>query len=101
MPLQRRIPKRGFNNKEFRKEFQIVNIGDISGLEVNEITPLVLMEKGIIKDPSKLIKVLSKGEITRSCKVIADSFSKPAEEKIKKSGGEIIIRKSSERKKAS
>jgi large subunit ribosomal protein L15 len=92
MPLQRRIPKRGFNNRNFRKEYQIVNLGSIGALELSEVTPQVLKERGLIGDSGKLIKVLSKGEISKSCKVTADSFSKSAEEKIKKSGGETIVR---------
>jgi large subunit ribosomal protein L15 len=91
MPLQRRVPKRGFNNK-FRTEFQIVNIGQIAKIGLDEITPQVLVEKGVIKNLSREIKILGNGDLTRSVKVHADAFSASAMEKITKAGGSAIIR---------
>lgn len=101
MPLQRRIPKRGFSNKDFRNDFQVVNLGDLGKIDANDITPAVLKAKGLIKNANALVKVLSKGELSKSMKITADQFSKTAEEKIKKAGGETVIRKYSERTKSS
>ncbi len=97
MPLQRRIPKRGFNNKDYRKEYLVLNLGVINSLDSSEITPLILKDKGIIPNTSVLIKVLAKGDITKSVKIVADAFSKSAVEKIKKAGGDATVRKYSER----
>jgi len=92
MPLQRRIPKRGFNNV-FKKFYQIVNIEQIDKLDASEINPELLFKKGLIEDTSKLIKILGNGEFKKSVKVIADSFSSSASEKIRNAGGEVVIRK--------
>jgi large subunit ribosomal protein L15 len=92
MPLQRRIPKRGFNNAIFRKYYQIVNVSQINKIDTNEINPEILFKNGLIKDITKLIKILGNGEIQKSMKVIADSFSASASEKIKKAGGEAVLR---------
>lgn len=92
MPLQRRIPKRGFNNV-FKKFYQIVNIEQIDKLDASEINPELLFKKGLIEDTSKLIKILGNGEFKKSVKVIADSFSSSASEKIRNAGGEAVIRK--------
>ena len=92
MPLQRRVPKRGFNNV-FKKEYQIVNISVFEKLEITEITPEVLEKKGYISDRNKLVKILAKGDCTRAIKITADYFSATAVEKLKKAGGEVILRK--------
>jgi large subunit ribosomal protein L15 len=91
MPLQRRIPKRGFNNI-FKKFYQIVNVEQIDKLDAAEINPELLFKKGLIEDSSMLVKILGNGEFKKSVKVIADSFSASAFEKIKNAGGEAIIR---------
>lgn len=92
MPLQRRVPKRGFNNV-FKKEYQIVNICAFEKIELAEITPEVLEQRGLINDRNKLIKILAKGECTKAVKITADSISASAAEKVKKAGGEVILRK--------
>jgi large subunit ribosomal protein L15 len=93
MPLQRRVPKRGFNNI-FKKYYQIVNVEQLNKLEPNEINPEILFKSGLIKDSSKLIKILGNGDFNKSVKITADSFSASAMDKIKSAGGEAIIRKS-------
>ncbi|MCL1833852.1 MAG: 50S ribosomal protein L15 [Leptospirales bacterium] len=93
MPLQRRVPKRGFNNI-FKKYYQIVNVEQLNKLEPNEINPEILFKSGLIKDSSKLIKILGNGDFNKSVKITADSFSAGAMDKIKNAGGEAIIRKS-------
>lgn len=58
MPLQRRVPKRGFSNFPFKKEYAVVNLGDLNKIidEVDVITPEILLQKGIIKKTKRWIK---------------------------------------------
>jgi large subunit ribosomal protein L15 len=92
MPLVRRIPKRGFNNK-FALDVAIVNVGDLqrifdSGEEVN---PQSLKEKSVAKQRFDVLKVLGDGKLTKKLKVSAHRFSKTAREQIEKAGGEVIV----------
>ena len=90
MPLLRRLPKRGFSNYGFRKEFQIVNLSTLELLNVNKIDATILAENGVVKSAYQPIKILGDGEITKSIEVSANSFSKTAIEKIEKAGGKVI-----------
>jgi large subunit ribosomal protein L15 len=91
MPLQRRIPKRGFNNI-FKKEFQLVNVSQLEKLNAAEVNPAILCKAGLIDKADKPVKILGKGDIKVSVKITADAFSTGAMEKIKKAGGEAILR---------
>lgn len=87
MPLQRRLPKRGFRNI-FKTEYTIVHLKDLNKLEANqEVTPEVLKQKGIIKKSTSLIKVLSDGNIENPLILKAHKFSQEAKKKIEASGG--------------
>ena len=90
MPLLRRLPKRGFSNYRFRKEFQIVNLSTLELLDTNKIDPNILFEYGVVKSAYQPIKILGNGDISKSIEVSATSFSKAAIEKIKKAGGKVI-----------
>jgi large subunit ribosomal protein L15 len=91
MPLQRRIPKRGFTNI-FRKEFAILNLSQLERLTgVDEVDPELLQSRGIIKRLGAGLKILANGEIQRPLRVKAHKFSKKAIEKIRAAGGEIEI----------
>lgn len=91
MPLQRRIPKRGFKNI-FKIEFAIVNLDVINKIEnIDVITPEVLIERGIVKNPKDGIKILGKGEIKRAITVKADAFSSSASDKITAAGGKVEV----------
>ena len=90
MPLQRRLPKRGFTNI-FQKQFNIVNVAAINGLSESQITPDVLKSVGIVKNTKKMIKILGKGEVTRPVTVKAHAFSASAREKIIKAKGSVEI----------
>lgn len=87
MPLYRRIPKRGFKN---RNTPEIVGI-NVSRLEVFDngatVTIEALMEQGIIKNPKDGVKILGNGELTKKLTVQANAFSAAAKEKIEASGG--------------
>lgn len=90
MPLQRRVPKRGFNNV-FKKDFYIVNISDLEAFGAAEVTPSLLAGKGLIGKSCKSVKILGNGDLTKAIKVSADAFSQSAVEKIKNAGGEAIV----------
>ncbi len=98
MPLHRRIPKRGFTNI-FRKEFAIVNVGDLASLE-GEITPEVLKREGFIRRIRDGVKVLGSGDLKKAIVVKAHRFSRSAMDKISRAGGraEILDPRSGERK---
>ena len=91
MPLHRRVPKRGFNNKMFAKEYQIVNLKRIEGLEETVITPELLKEKGIIKKLHVPVKILADGEITKPYEIHAHKFSGAALKKIEAAGGKAVV----------
>jgi len=91
MPLIRRIPKRGFNNKRFARSFQIVNLSDLEGLEVSNLDPKVLKDNGLIRYSNKPVKVLGDGQLKKKIKISAHAFSKVAKEKIESNGGEIKV----------
>ncbi len=90
MPLHRRLPKRGFTNI-FKKQYGIVNLAALDRLSASEVTPEVLIEKGLVKDIKDGIKVLGDGEIKKPLIVKAHAFSSSAKEKIIKAGGKIEI----------
>jgi len=94
MPLHRRMPKRGFTSL-FRVEYAVVNLENLAGLNLTEITPAVLNQAGLVRSKRALIKVLGDGEVTTALRVQAHKFSKSAQEKITKAGGsvEVIERK--------
>ena len=90
MPLARRIPKHGFANP-FRVIYSVVNVKSLAKLDVNEITPQVLVEAGVIKRKTLPIKILGSGEISKPMIVQAHKFSKSAEEKIRAAGGRTEV----------
>lgn len=92
MPMQRRLPKRGFKNYPFKLEFAIVNLRDIAKIETSdEITPDILVEKGLIKKVLDGVKVLGNGEVSRSVTVKAHAFSESAKKKIAAAGGKAEV----------
>ena len=91
MPLQRRVPKRGFSNSLFKKEFQIISISKILKLGLNKIDLAIMIEKKLIKNANKPVKVLANGKIDKSIVVFANAFSESAIKKIEKSGGKAHI----------
>jgi len=96
MPLQRRVPKRGFTNI-FRKEFQVVNLSALSkALEKSEasenvISPQKLREMGLISKADRSVKILGDGEMKGTALVQANAFSQKAKEKIEAAGGKVEV----------
>ncbi len=91
MPLVRRVPKRGFNNK-FALTVVAINVGQLDGAYAagEEVNPETLKEKSILKSCYDVLKILGDGELTTKLKVSAHRFSKSAREKIEQAGGEIV-----------
>jgi large subunit ribosomal protein L15 len=92
MPLQRRLPKRGFSNSMFAKKYQIVNIGALNDFEDNStVTPEDLMKKGLIENVDTAVKVLGDGDLDKKITVKASKFSKSAMTKIEAAGGKAEV----------
>ena len=90
MPLQRRLPKRGFHNI-FRKHFAIINLKQIAKLGAAAVTPELLLERGVIRNLHDGLKVLGEGELTAAVSVAAHRFSQSAREKILKAGRQVEV----------
>lgn len=91
MPLQRRLPKRGFTNN-FSSEFAVVNLSVLNSLkDIDTITPEILLERKIIKHLKCGLKVLGTGNIERAVTVKASAFSVTAAEKIAAAGGKAEV----------
>ncbi len=92
LPMIRRIPKRGFNNK-FAQKVQSINVGDLAAVFAagDEVTPAILKERGIIKKIFDEIKILGDGELDKALKISAHRFSTSAAEKIVATGGSATI----------
>jgi large subunit ribosomal protein L15 len=87
MPLQRRLPKRGFTNI-FKIEYQVVNVKDLGEFEANTVvTPVILQQAGKIKSLKRPVKILGEGDLSVALKVQADKFSQVARQKIVAAGG--------------
>ena len=87
MPLYRRIPKRGFTNRN-RKEFVAINISTLERFDNGaEVTIDTLIESGIVKNTKDGVKILGNGEFTKKLTVKANAFSASAKEKIEALGG--------------
>ena len=91
MPIHRRLPKRGFKNP-FRKEYSVVNVGDLSQFEPNEqLDPDILKEAGLVWKMLDGVKLLGSGEISHPLVVRIHKISQSAREKIEGAGGRVEI----------
>ena len=91
MPLYRRIPKRGFTNRN-RKEFVAINISTLERFDNGaEVTVDTLIESGIVKNPRDGVKILGNGELTKKLEVKVSAFSASAAEKIQALGGKAEV----------
>jgi len=93
MPLTRRLPRRGFNNTIFDKEYSIVNVGQLNSLkEGTVVTAELLKEKNIIKNIAPYgLKVLGNGNLEKALTIKANKFSETAIQKINKVGGKAEV----------
>ena len=91
MPLQRRIPKRGFKNP-FREEFEVVNLRDLERVKEDEITPEVLSAHRLVDlGAGRRVKILGTGEVGRKVTIRAHKVSASARAKIEAAGGSVEL----------
>lgn len=91
-PMQRRLPKRGFKNSPFKKEYAIINLKDIVKLsDAGMITPEVLLDRKVIKNIKDGVKILGEGTIDKPLNVKAHAFSSSALSKINAAGGKAEV----------
>ncbi|MBQ3574782.1 MAG: 50S ribosomal protein L15 [Clostridia bacterium] len=91
IPLMRRIPKRGFTNK-FRTEYVAINVDRLEIFEDGQVvTPVELIEMGVIKKIEDGVKIMGNGELTKKLTVKANKFTASAKEKIEAAGGKAEV----------
>lgn len=91
MPLQRRLPKRGFHNP-FHKVYQVVNLKDLSRFPAGaDVTVQSLFEAGLINKKTVGVKLLAEGGVDRPLKIEVNACGKKAKELVEKAGGEVRI----------
>lgn len=91
MPLQRRLPKRGFHNP-FRVDVAVVNLEQLEGFASgSEINPEILAQRGLVRGKTRRIKILGDGTLTKSLTVKAHGFSSAARQKIESAGGKTEL----------
>jgi large subunit ribosomal protein L15 len=92
MPLFRRLPKRGFSNRQFAVRCEIVNVYQLERFEDGATVGMEqLSDAGLIDSAKSRVKILGKGELTKKLDVTAHKFSKSAEQKITASGGMVNV----------
>ncbi|MEM9658885.1 MAG: 50S ribosomal protein L15, partial [Planctomycetota bacterium] len=95
MPLFRRLPKRGFNNKNFRRAFTIINVGELSEHfgEGETIDLAAVLGKGLVSKEkhTELFKILGNGDVSKKLSVKVDASTKSAREKIEAAGGSVEL----------
>jgi large subunit ribosomal protein L15 len=93
MPLIRRLPKRGFNNAAFHKNYAVVNLSDLASFkEGTVINEQLLREKKMVRGNGEGLKILGDGELKHALTIEADKISASAREKIEKAGGSVTLR---------
>ena len=90
MPLQRRLPKRGFHNI-FRVQMAVVNLNQLESLAGGEITPENLAQHGLIGSKNRRVKILGEGSLSKALTVRAHGFSATAKQKIEAAGGKAEL----------
>ncbi len=91
MPLYRRLPKRGFNNK-FRKDWIVLNVRDLNQFDDGtEVSPQLLIESGLVKHSRDGLRILGEGEVEKKLTVRAHHFSASAKAKIEAAGGSVEV----------
>jgi len=90
MPLNRRVPKRGFTNI-FKKEYHEINLDRLERISKNKIQLKDLIDAGFLKNESQTVKILGRGELKSAKEIHAHKFTRSAQEKIQKAGGKAII----------
>jgi len=91
MPIYRRVPKRGFTNARFRKEYTVINVETLNSLENGATVDLAaVLEHGLASMNTALLKILGNGDLTKKLTVRAQKFSSTARAKIEAAGGTVV-----------
>jgi large subunit ribosomal protein L15 len=92
MPLARRVPKRGFNNIQYEKSYQTVNLRDLAVFKDGDTVDYgALLEKRLVNRKTRFVKLLGKGEVQKKLHVKVHRASKSAVELIEKAGGTVEL----------
>jgi large subunit ribosomal protein L15 len=91
MPLYRKLPRRGFNNYNFRTSYQLVNLAELNKIEGDVVDRSVLIEAGLIRDNKQGIKILGDGKVEKAFTFEVDKVSASARAKIEEAGGKVVI----------
>jgi large subunit ribosomal protein L15 len=89
MPLYRKLPRRGFNNFNFKTSFQLVNVKQLDQLDGDIVNRATLLDAGLIRDNGQAIKLLGDGELKRALTIELDQVSASAKAKVEAAGGQI------------
>lgn len=90
MPLIRRLPKFGFTNAKFKKHFEIVTTGQLNNLD-GDVNLVILQAAGLVKSGNVKVKILTKGELTKTLNVQVSKISESAKAAIEKAGGTVEV----------
>ncbi len=90
MPLYRKLPRRGFNNFNFKTHYQLVNLRQLEKLGGDTVSREILVDAGLIRDNDEAVKLLGDGEVSKAYTVTVDKVSKSAKSKIEAAGGSIV-----------
>lgn len=91
-PLYRRLPKRGFTNP-FRVEYNVINVSLLEKFDAGtKVTPELLKEKGLLRNPANPVKVLGNGELKKKLVVVVQKVSASAKVAIEKAGGSVEVK---------
>ena len=96
MPLYRKLPRRGFNNFNFKKTFQLINVDQLDRLNGDIVDRASLVAAGLIRDNDEPVKLLGDGDVNKAFTVNVDKVSASAREKIEKAGGSFAEEKPSD-----
>jgi large subunit ribosomal protein L15 len=93
MPIFRRMPKRGFNNFNFRTEYDVVNVAELEEVFDNgaQVTAATLSDARLIRNPDAMVKILGDGELTKKLSLQVHAVSQKARELIEKAGGSVSL----------
>ena len=92
MPLYRRVARRGFSNKRFRVDFEVLNVAALAGFEEGAVVSAQsLAERGLIKTPDAAVKLLGAGAIDRKLEIRVARVSESARRKIEDAGGSVTL----------
>jgi large subunit ribosomal protein L15 len=93
MPLIRRIPKRGFNNANFKTRFAVVNLGALNAFDNGAtVDEAALLASGLIRRPYDAVKILGSGELKKKLTITVDKASESAKAAIEKAGGSLSLK---------